>query len=108
MSLPPALNNLPPAAVAQALAEDKIVLIDVREPYEFEAERIAGSVNLPLSAFDSSLITAPAGKTVVISCAGGVRSARAVQQCRMDGIDVSDHLAGGINAWKAAGLPIEK
>lgn len=108
MSLPPALNNLSPTEVAQALAVDRIVLIDVREPYEFDAERIAGSVNLPLSVFDSSQVTAPAGKTVVISCAGGVRSARAVQQLRMDGVDVTDHLAGGINAWKAAGLPTER
>ena len=105
MSLPPALRNLTPDEVAQGLAEDRIVLIDVREIYEFDAERIAGSVNLPLSAFTSEAVVAPAGKTVVISCAGGVRSARAVQQCRLDGLDITDHLAGGINAWKAAGLP---
>ncbi|MBW8882308.1 MAG: rhodanese-like domain-containing protein [Asticcacaulis sp.] len=108
MSLPPALTNLTPHQVAEALDAGRIVLIDVREPYEFQAERIAGSINLPLSMFDSRQVTAPDGKTVVISCAGGVRSARAVQQCRLDGVDVTDHLAGGINAWKMAGLPTER
>ncbi|EGF89214.1 rhodanese domain-containing protein [Asticcacaulis biprosthecium C19] len=46
------------------------------------------------------------GKRVVLQCAGGVRSVRALEACQAAGLDITDHLAGGIKAWHAAGLPI--
>ncbi len=99
------LHNMTPAELKTALDADDILLIDVREPHEFEAESIQGAVNYPLSTFDPGTLPSEDGKYLVLSCAGGVRSVRAAEACVAAGLEVDHHLAGGINAWKAAGLP---
>jgi len=99
-------RDLDPAQLQNALAADNVVLVDVREPAEFRAERIAGAVNRPLSAFDPKALPQAQGKTLVLQCAGGVRSARALDLCRRGGVEVRHHLAGGLSAWKTAGLPV--
>lgn len=76
----------------------------MRERDEHRAERIEGTINMPLSQFDPTALAAD-GKPVVLHCQGGVRSAKALEACRRTGVDVRHHLQGGINAWKAAGLP---
>ena len=88
-----------------ALDDREILLIDVREPAEFAAEKIAGAVNVPLSTLDPAKLPDAGGKTIVQQCAGGKRSAMAVDQCRKAGKAIETHLAGGLAAWKAAGLP---
>jgi rhodanese-related sulfurtransferase len=100
--------DLSPQTVAEALQAGDILLIDVREPYEFEAERIKGAISLPLSAIDPAAVPDADGKTIVLSCAGGVRSARAAEYLQAAGLDVQRHLAGGLYAWKLAGLPTER
>ena len=107
MTVLPDHRDLTPAELQIALTGGEISLIDVREPNEFEAERIPGSVNYPLSTFDPSALPAD-GKTIVLSCAGGVRSLRAMGRCQLAGLDVTHHLGGGINAWKAAGLATQR
>lgn len=88
-----------------ALKRSDLLLVDVRERDEHGTERIDGAVNMPLSQFDPHALPVAAGKTVVLHCQGGVRSAKALDACRRAGVDVRHHLQGGINAWKAAGLP---
>ena len=101
------VQNLTPAEVSSALNAGDIVLIDVREPNEFADVRIAGSLNFPLSSFDPAALPDPEGKTVILMCAGGVRSVRALEACQLAGLDIDRHLDGGIRAWHAAGFPIE-
>jgi len=84
--------------VAALLREPGVVLVDVREPAEFAAERIAGAINHPLSRFDPALL--PAGR-VILHCGVGKRSAMAMARCDA----AVTHMAGGLAAWKAAGLP---
>jgi rhodanese-related sulfurtransferase len=103
-----AVRNLSPQDVAAELAADRILLVDVREPRETALERIPGAALLPLSAFDPAAIPDPAGREVVFSCATGVRSVRASEFAQAAGLPYRSHLAGGIVAWKAAGLPTEK
>lgn len=100
--------DLTPQAVADALAAGDILLVDVREPHEFEAQRIAGAVNLPLSAIDPAAVPDAGDKTIVLSCAGGVRSVKAADYLQAAGLNIHHHLAGGLNAWIAAGLPTER
>ena len=99
------VKNLSPDQVKKGLDAGEIVLVDVREPNEHNAERIKGSVNVPLSRLEAAKLPEAVGKTVVMQCAGGVRSAKAVTVCRKRGLKVDHHLAGGISAWKANGLP---
>lgn len=103
----PTTVNLTPAQVSAGLKDNTIVLVDVREPYEFDAGHIPGAVNLPLSSFDINALPFADGKTMVLSCQAGVRSQRAMDYCRAQGVDASHHLAGGFGAWANAGLPVE-
>jgi rhodanese-related sulfurtransferase len=103
----PSVRDLTPQEVARGLEENRIVLIDVREPNETALERIPGSVLLPLSEFEPAAIPAPEGRDVVFSCRSGRRSVAASLAAQEQGFAYSSHLAGGILAWKAAGLPIE-
>lgn len=99
-------NELEPKVLAAMLADGAAVLVDVREPDEYAAGHIAGAINLPLSRFSPDQLPETPGKTVVLQCAGGKRSGMALDRCAEAGAAVDTHLAGGIGAWKAAGLPV--
>ena len=102
---PPKTKDLTPQQVKAALDARQILLIDVREPDEFAAEKISGALNVPLSTFNPAALPDAGGRTVVLQCAGGKRSAMAVDKCRKANQTIETHLAGGLAAWKAAGLP---
>ena len=98
------LRELTPAEVHAAMQRNAIVLIDVREPAEYATDRINGALLCPLSTFDpSSLPVGP--RAIVLHCGSGKRSATAVAKCIAADIAVTTHMAGGIAAWKQAGLP---
>jgi len=99
------IKDLTPSQVKAVMDAHKILLIDVREPAEFAAERIHGAVNFPLSTFDPGALPMADDRTIVMQCGSGKRSAMAVDRCREAGHKIDAHLAGGIMAWKAAGLP---
>ena len=98
------IQELTPSQVQEALRAQSIVLVDVREPAEHAAEQIEGSILNPLSRFDPTAL--PTGdKQVVLYCRSGMRSGKALAQCRAAGVPVNTHMAGGILAWKAARFP---
>lgn len=99
------LQDLDPADVARWVSEKSILLIDVREPAEFEAERIKGALLCPLSSFDPRTLPNPRDLKVVFHCGSGMRSAKAVAACEGLGLPFDSHMKGGLQAWKAAGLP---
>ena len=101
------MRDLTPQEVARGLQEGRILLVDVREPNETALERFPGSVLVPLSSFDATAIPEPAGREVVFSCRSGRRSVTASLAAQEQGFAYGSHLAGGILAWKAAGLPTE-
>lgn len=101
------VRDLSPAEVARGMAEGRMVLVDVREPNETALERFPEAVLLPLSAFDPAAIKVPAGSEVVFACRSGRRSVTASLAAQEQGFAYGAHLAGGILAWKAAGLPTE-
>jgi len=102
------LINLEPSEVADLLAKNEIVLIDVREPAEYAAAHIKGAMLVPLSSFDPHALPDADGRRIVFHCGIGGRSAKAVAACQSAGIAIDSHLKGGIQAWIAAGLPVEK
>ncbi|MGB0767777.1 MAG: rhodanese-like domain-containing protein [Phycisphaeraceae bacterium] len=104
---PPA--DLSPIEVQRLLDEGGAVLVDVREPFEHAAERIAGSIPMPLGSLDpEALRERHAGQRIVFHCAGGKRSAAACARFAEGQGGSTAHLAGGIEAWKQAGLPTIK
>src|SRR5579863_1493193 len=103
----PTVRDLTPQEVARGLQEGRFILVDVREPNETALERIPGSVLVPLSSFDPAAIPEPEGREVVFSCRSGRRSVTASLAAQEQGFAYGSHLAGGILAWKAAGLPTE-
>ena len=107
MSEHPQVRDLTAAEVARGLTEGRVVLVDVREANETALERFPGAVLVPLSSFDPALIPVPAGCNVVFACRSGRRSITASLAAQQMGFDFAAHLAGGILAWKAAGLPTE-
>ena len=104
---PSSVRDLTPQEVARGLAERRMVLVDVREPNETAVERFPDAVLLPLSEFDAAASPDPAGREVVFACRSGRRSVTASLAAQQDGFAYGSHLAGGILAWKAAGLPTE-
>jgi rhodanese-related sulfurtransferase len=99
------VNNLTPQEVAQGLADGHMLLVDVREPNEVAVESYPQAVVVPMSQFHAAAIPDPAGKQVVFACRSGRRSVTASLAAQESGFPYVSHLAGGIIAWKAAGLP---
>ena len=104
----PRVENLTPAQVAHGLTEGRMLLVDVREPNEVAVERYPDAVVVPLSSFDPAAIPDPQGRRVVFACRSGRRSVTASLAAQERGYPYDAHLAGGILAWKAAGLPTER
>lgn len=93
--------------VQEALEDDRIILVDVRETREWEVEHIAGALLLPLSVFDAELFPSLPGKQLVLHCAIGKRSEAAGKMLVKEGHGGLVHMEGGLKAWKEAGLPTE-
>jgi rhodanese-related sulfurtransferase len=102
----PRLRNLSPAEIAAALRAGAITLVDVREDNEWAQARIEGAVHAPLSRLDMLAAGLPTAKPVEMHCLAGGRSAKAVALCQAMGLPVDAHMAGGLQAWAANGLPI--
>ena len=81
-------------------------LIDVRRDDEFAAARVPGALHIPLDEVIERIDEVPTVGTVYVICAGGGRSAKAVEHFRSLGIDAVN-VAGGTRAWIEAGLPTD-
>jgi len=87
----------------------KAVLIDVSEPAEFAAGHVAGARNIPFSTLEGTK-DLPSNKALplVLVCPTGSRASRAAGVLRKRGFANARALAGGLSAWRAANLPVEK
>lgn len=109
----PGVPEVDASTLDRWLRAGECVLIDVREPDEHAREQIKGASNVPLSGFQAGKLAAAPGQRLVMHCKSGRRSADAVRLAatpespltRAGGSAFS--LAGGIDAWKQAGLPVE-
>jgi rhodanese-related sulfurtransferase len=99
------VHDLTPDEVSKGIAEGRYLLVDVREPNEVAVEAYPDAVIVPLSGFDPGDIPDPEGRQVVFACRSGKRSVTASLAAQAGGLAYDKHLAGGMLAWKAAGLP---
>jgi rhodanese-related sulfurtransferase len=98
-------SDYSPQQVAELLEQDSIQLIDVRQPYEHEAGRIAGARHIELTQLSAQAETIDRDRPVVFYCRVGGRSAMATEAFRGAGFD-AHNMIGGLVDWDAAGLPL--
>ena len=88
-------------------APPNAMIIDVREPEEFARGHIPGAVNIPQCDLATRLADVPRDRPLLTVCASGMRSLRSAQFLRQQGYADVENIAGGTNAWRAAGRPVE-
>jgi rhodanese-related sulfurtransferase len=99
-------SDYTPRQVAELLARGDVQLIDVRQPHEHEAGRIAGGRLVELAEVPAQADTIDRERPLVFYCRSGARSAMATEAFRNAGFD-AHNMAGGLLEWHAAGLPME-
>ena len=99
------IPSVTPAEASEAAA-DGALIVDVREPDEFAAERAEGVALLPLSQFRDRYAELPKDRPLLIVCQSGSRSASATMFLRQNGWTDVRNVTGGTTAWRQAGLPI--
>ncbi len=100
--------GITPTEAVRLINREKAVVIDVREPGEYAVSHIAGSRNVPIGRLEVAP-ELPKNKTlpVILVCASGKRASAAAKALVVKGHARAVVLGGGIDAWKAANLPIE-
>ncbi|MBA2679932.1 MAG: rhodanese-like domain-containing protein [Ktedonobacteraceae bacterium] len=116
-----ARKGIPEITVAQAkeeLDEGQVgLLLDVREPYEWEKGHILGAVSAPrgflewyadpTTPYAKAELTAKRDARIVVACASGGRSMLAAETLKKMGYTDVVNMAGGFNEWSKQGFPVE-
>lgn len=84
------------------------LIVDVREPHEFAAVRLDDVAHLPMSTFAARMDELPRDRPILVMCAAGSRSAAVTGHLLRNGWTDVSNVAGGIDAWQAAGLPVRR
>lgn len=102
--------GLSPTQAVQMINREKAQVIDVCSAEEFAAGHLVGAKHIPLDQLEQQLASQVRSKTqpVILVCASGIRSKRAVAVAKKLGFEQAHSLSGGLKAWKEANLPVEK
>ena len=102
------IAEIEPAAAWAGVRDGSLLLVDVREPEEWDAGRAPGALHLPLGRVDAHWDElAAAGRTIAFVCHVGQRSALATLVAARIGV-AAVNVAGGMVAWERARLPLER
>lgn len=93
-------------ALKEALTVENTVLIDVREPGDYEEGHIEGAINIPIRDLAQSLDLIPTDRPVIVYCASGWRAGMAYSTLRLMGYDNVSAWAPGWAGWTAAEEPV--
>lgn len=98
------------SGAVQLINREKAVVVDVCEPAEFAAGHVTGAKNIPLGDLEAKLPGVVKNKALplILVCASGARSGKAVAIAKKLGYEQAQSLGGGLKAWKDANLPLEK
>jgi len=104
-----ATDGINPTEAIFKVNREKAVFIDVCSEQEYAAAHIKGARHVPLEQLNDKLNSIVRNKNlpVILVCASGNRSKRAVAIAQKIGYSQAYSLAGGLKAWKAANLPVE-
>jgi len=87
---------------------DDVVLIDVREQWEYDEAHIPNITLIPMSEIPNRLNEIPKNKEVIITCRSGNRSGQVTEFLRQNGFENVHNMQGGIIAWQQAGYGVEQ
>jgi rhodanese-related sulfurtransferase len=99
-------SEISPERAASLIEAGNAELIDVRQPYEWEAGRVAGARHIEVNELTAQAESIPRDRAVIFYCRSGSRSALAAAAFRQAGWDAYN-LAGGLRAWVEQGLPLD-
>jgi rhodanese-related sulfurtransferase len=99
-------TEIAPARAAELIEGGDVELIDVRQPYEWEAGRIGGARPIEMNELTGQAESISRERPVIFYCRSGDRSALAAAAFRQAGWDAYN-LAGGLRAWVEQGLPLD-
>jgi rhodanese-related sulfurtransferase len=103
---------IPTIDVAEAAAlrdgPERPIVVDVREADEFATVRLEGAALLPMSTFGERHAELPKDRPLLVMCHMGGRSAAATAFLLRNGWTNVVNIAGGIDAWERAGLPVKR
>jgi rhodanese-related sulfurtransferase len=103
------LKAITPHDAATRLRAGGAVLVDVREPGEHARAHIPGAVNRPLSRLEAAGPVAQPGQAVLFHCQSGARTrGHAARLAALASGSEAFEVAGGLQAWRRAGLPVEE
>ena len=110
MTMPAPIPTVDVTEAERRLREDPVgpMLLDVREPDEFAAVRAPGAVLVPMSVFMTRVAELPADRPLLVVCAMGGRSASVTGYLIRAGRADVANVAGGMDAWERAGLPVRR
>ena len=95
-----------PMMAEELAGADPPLVLDIRNPREWAAKHIDGSVNIPLNHLQDRIAEIPRDRRIAVHCAGGYRSSIAASILHQYGITNLIEMAGGMAAWEAAKLPV--
>jgi rhodanese-related sulfurtransferase len=98
--------EMDPGEVNRRMGEDHMLLIDVREDYEWDAGHVPGSRHVELMQITEEAAALPADEAIAFICLSGVRSGMVATSFRRAGYEAYN-VSGGFAAWFEAGLPTE-
>jgi hydroxyacylglutathione hydrolase len=110
-------QGLPVARVPQITVHDlatmreeqpALVVVDVREPFEWDEGHIDGAVHLPMGEAVRRLDELPADRPKAVLCAGGLRSSTVISALSREGMSGWQNVIGGMGAWVKAGYSTVK
>jgi len=101
-------ERVSPPLAAERLAAGKAVAIDVRAPGERAQKAVPGSVGIPLNHLSERLGELPKDRPLLVYCAGGYRSSIGASLLQQNGFTQVSEIAGGIAAWEAAQLSVDR
>ncbi|MBI4636648.1 MAG: MBL fold metallo-hydrolase [Candidatus Rokubacteria bacterium] len=85
-----------------------VVVVDVREPFEWLEGHIEGALHLPMLEATSRWQELPADRPKAVLCAGGLRSSTVISALKRQGLGGWHNVSGGMTAWLKAGYPVDR
>jgi len=102
--------SLSPTQAVLLMNREKAHIVDVRSPDEFASGHLIGAKNIPLDKLPTDLGKSIADKKrpLILVCASGMRSQKALTVAKAQGFEQAHSLGGGLKIWQDANLPLEK